>query len=45
MLFIVFIMIDYSKTLKNKLVEYFKFVNQWHIVFYIIMGIFLSFGL
>ncbi|WP_186820876.1 hypothetical protein [Campylobacter jejuni] len=33
-------MIDYSKTLKNKLVKYFKFANQWHIVFYIIMGIF-----
>ncbi|WP_201737040.1 hypothetical protein [Campylobacter armoricus] len=32
-------MVDYSKTLKNKLIEYFKFVNQWHIVSYTIMGI------
>ncbi|EOH2381770.1 MULTISPECIES: hypothetical protein [Campylobacter] len=38
LLFIAFIIVDYFKSLKNKLVEYFQFTSKLHLALYIIMG-------
>lgn len=38
LLFIAFIIVDYFKFLKNKLVEYFQFTSKLHLALYITMG-------